>query len=157
MRSLTFNRHEVHERAQVSIALITVQDQADRAALALEDGFLSQSSKQSRYGKIKTLCDIAAASGNSLFPLELSVIRQVAGVMLKAGYRSVDSYLAAARSHNSELGYILPESLKHWMKGADRAARRGQGRSAQGSGIRPGYCCCALSRILGATHHPVRA
>ena len=49
--------------------------------------------------------------------------------MLKAGYRSVDSYLAAARTHNSELGYILPESLKHWMKGADRAARRGQGRA----------------------------
>ena len=117
------------ELKSAAIALITVQDQADRAALALEDGFLSQSSKQSRYGKIKTLCDIAAAPGNSLFPLELSVIRQVAGVMLKAGYRSVDSYLAAARTHNSELGYILPESLKHWMKGADRATRRGQGRA----------------------------
>ena len=51
--------------------------------------------------------------------------------MRTAGYRSTDSYLVAARERNAqhepELGFVVDEQLKVWIRGAELALLRGVG------------------------------
>ena len=51
------------------------------------------------------------------------------GAMLQAGYKSLESYMSAARTRNSELGFAVPVELRAWMRGAERAVIRNRGRS----------------------------
>ena len=92
-----------------------------------EEGFYAETSKAGRDSLLRTFCKLAHAAGKTPFPLTVEVVRSVGATLKKAGYRSVANYFARARARNLELGFAPSESLRAYMKSAERRAERGLG------------------------------
>ena len=57
--------------------------------------------------------------------------------MDEAGYKSTEMFISAARVRNSELGYVVDEQLRVWLKGAERAVVRDKGPTRKASVVDP--------------------
>ena len=76
-----------------------------------------------------------AAGYNDAFAATPELIYHTAAALWQAGYRSLDTYLSAARQQMILDHGDLPESMKIHFKRISRAAARGRGPARQASGL----------------------
>ena len=98
----------------------------------LKDRIFSKSNKHTVATKLDTWADVAAAAGfNDPYSLDVDMVYHIAACLWKAGYRSLDSYLAVARQEMIIKHGCIPDSLALHFKRISRAASRGRGPAKQ--------------------------
>ena len=125
---------EVYTRGSKRLAVHIASDPAarDMANQELKDRIFSKSNKHTVATKLDTWADVAAAAGfNDPYSLDVDMVYHIAACLWKAGYRSLDSYLAVARQEMIIKHDCIPDSLALHFKRISRAASRGCGPAQQ--------------------------
>ena len=114
---------------------------SDPAALCsatseLKDRLFAKSNSHSVEMKLGTWTSVAQAVGfEDPFSLDPDMIYKVGVALWRAGYRTLDSYLAVARQEMTLKNRAIPESLVLHFKRVSRAAARGRGPCKQASAV----------------------
>lgn len=100
--------------------------------MELQDRVYSKTNKHTVATKLDTWTQVAIAAGfKDPFSTDIKMIYDVAAVLWKSGYRSIDSYLAVARHEMIMQHGSIPDSLLLHFKRISRAAARGRGPAKQ--------------------------
>ena len=91
----------------------------------------STASQGTRLQKFNTWSEVATAAGFETLALDSDALYQVAAVLWKAGYRSLDNYLSIVRQEMLQTHGSLPEVFQLHFKCISRAAARGRGPAKQ--------------------------
>ena len=127
-----------YARGNKRTALDTAADPESRAAAVqrLHQRVYAESNKGPQAIKLATWREVAHAAGHpDAFAPEPQVIYDTAAALWQAGYRSIDSYLSAARQQIILDHGSLPENMAVHFRRISRAAARGRGPSKQASGL----------------------
>ena len=125
-------------RGSKRLALHIASDPAElsSATSELKDRVFAKSNSHSVEMKLGTWTSVAHAAGfEDPFSLDPDIIYKVGAALWRAGYRSLDSYLAVARQEMILQNGAIPESLVLHFKRVSRAAARGRGPCKQASEI----------------------
>ena len=96
----------------------------------------AESNKGPHAHRLATWREVAHAAGHQdAFAAEPQLIYDTAAALWHAGYRSIDSYLSAARQQITLDHGSLPENMAVHFRRISRAAARGRGPSKQASGL----------------------
>jgi hypothetical protein len=98
--------------------------------------FYAESNKKPRV-KLETLALFAAAINRPLFPLTIDTMARVIGPMKATGYKTAESYLAAARAENEMMGNQTYDQLRQWCRAAERAVIRDAGPRSRAATFKP--------------------
>ena len=102
----------------------------------LQQLIYAQSNKGPHAARLATWQEVAHAAGfKDAFAADSELLYHTAAALWQAGYRSLDSYLSAARQQMILDHGDLKESLKIHFKRISRAAARGRGPARQASGL----------------------
>ena len=102
------------------------------ATIELKDKIFSKTNKHTVATKMDTWAQVAIAAGfQDPFSIDVNMIYDVSAVLWKAGYRSIDSYLAVARHEMILKHGSIPDSLALHFGRISRAAARGRGPAKQ--------------------------
>ena len=116
----------------LSIAALT--DALAKATDELKSRIFAKSNLGAMNDKLKTWTDVATAAGFAeAFSPDPEMLYAVAAALWKAGYRSLDSYVAAAKQEMILRNGNLPEAFSVHIKRVNRAAARGRGPAKQAS------------------------
>ena len=106
------------------------------ATLEFRDRIFSKTNKHTVATKLDTWAQVALAAGfEDPFDINANMIYDIAAVLWKSGYRSIDSYLAVARREMILKHGSIPDSLILHFKRISRAAARGRGPAKQATGL----------------------
>ena len=127
-----------YARGSKRSAVLIAADPAERASAAaeLKERIFAQSNKSSVAIKLNTWMEVAQAAGfQDPFALDPELLYNVGGVLWKANYRSIDSYMGVARQEMILQHGSIPEALTIHFRRISRAAARGRGPAKQASEI----------------------
>ena len=127
-----------YARGSKRAAIDTAADPEAREAAVqrLHQRVYAESNKGPHAHRLATWTEVAHAAGHQdAFAAAPQVIYDTAAALWQAGYRSIDTYLSAARQQMILDHGHLPEHMAVHFRRISRAAARGRGPSKQASGL----------------------